>query len=110
MATYGTVGEFKEAEESWTQCVERLQQFFMANKITDRKKMRAILLSVCGSKTYCLLRDILQPHKPAEMELAEVVKELEKHYHPKPSEIVERFKFHPSSEYWMNTRKFSRTG
>ena len=94
MATYGTVGEFKENEESWTQYVERLEQYFLANEIKNQTKMRAILLSVCGSKTYGLLRDISQPDKPAETEFAIIVKELEKRYHPKPSEIVERFKFH----------------
>ena len=38
--------------------------------------------------------DLLQPKKPAETELKQIVEELEKHYSPKPSEIVERFKFH----------------
>lgn len=94
MALYGMVGEFKESEESWTQYVERLEQYFLANEITDGKKQRAILLSVCGSKTYGLLRDILQPKKPADTEIKEIIEELKKHYNPKPSEIVERFKFH----------------
>ena len=70
------------------------REYFLANEIKDETKMRAILLNVYGSKTYGLLRDILQPHKPAETEFTNIVKELEKHYHPKPSEIVERFKFH----------------
>ena len=94
MALYGTVGEFKESDESWTQYVERLEQYFLANEITDGKKQRAILLSVCGSKTYGLLRDILQPKKPADTEIKEIIEELKKYYNPKPSEIVERFKFH----------------
>ena len=94
MALYGTVGEFKESDESWTQYVEQLEQYFLANEITDEKNQRAILLSVCGSKTYGLLRDILQPKKPADTEIKEIVKELKKYYNPKPSKIVERFKFH----------------
>ena len=94
MALYGVVGKFKESEESWTQYVERLEQYFLANEISDEKKQRAILLSVCGSKTYGLLRDILQPKKPADTDVKEIVCELKKHYNPKPSEIVERFKFH----------------
>ena len=64
MATFGNVGEFKESEESWTQYAERLEQYFVANEIKDEKKQRAILLSVCGSKTYGLIRDLLQPKKP----------------------------------------------
>ena len=94
MALYGNVGEFKESEESWTQYVERLDQYFLANEITDEDKQRAILLSVCGSKTYSLLRDILQPKKPAQTEIKNIIEELKKHYNPRPSEIVERFKFH----------------
>ena len=60
----------------------------------DVAKRRAILLSVCGSKTYALARDLLQPAKPAETTFKKIVDELGKHFSPKPSEIVERFKFH----------------
>lgn len=97
MATYGTVGEFKESEESWTQYAERLEQYFAANEIKDAKKQRAILLSVCGSKTYGLIRDLLQPQKPGDVELTEILEKLENHFSPKPSVIVERFKFHSRS-------------
>ena len=94
MATYGKIGEFKESEESWTQYVERLEQYFLANEVEDVGKRRAILLSVCGSKTYALARDLLQPGKPAETTFKKIVDILEKHFSPKPSEIVERYKFH----------------
>lgn len=57
MATYGKIGEFKELEESWTQYIERLEQYFSANDVEDPGKKRAILLSVCGSKMYALARD-----------------------------------------------------
>ena len=94
MATYGKIGEFKESEESWTQYVERLEQYFLANEVEDVAKRRAILLTVCGSKTYALARDLLQPAKPAETTFKKIVDTLEKHFSPKPSEIVERYKFH----------------
>ncbi|CAB4026015.1 PREDICTED: uncharacterized protein LOC109593185 [Paramuricea clavata] len=94
MATYGKVSPFDEAEETWTQYTERLEQYFLANKVTDAKKQRAIFLSVCGSKTYALIRDLLQPKKPGDTEIKEIFKELEKHFIPTPSVIVERFKFH----------------
>lgn len=55
MATYGKIGELKESEESWTQYIERLEQYFLANDVEDAGKKR---------------------------------------YSPRPSEIVERFKFH----------------
>lgn len=97
MATYGNVGEFKESEESWTQYAERLEQYFAANEIKDAKKQRAILPSVCGSKTYGLIRDLLQPQKPGDVELKEILEKLENHFSPKPSVIVEQFKFHSRS-------------
>ena len=94
MATYGTIGEFKESDETWEQYTERMEQYFLANEVEDKGKQRAIFLSVCGSKTYALIRDLLQPRKPADTDLEVIIKELKKHYSPKPSEIVERFKFH----------------
>ena len=94
MATYGKIGEFTESEETRTQYVERLEQYFLANDVEDVAKRHAILLSVCGSKTYALARDLLQPAKPAETTFKKIVDELGKHFSPKPSEIVERFKFH----------------
>ena len=42
-------------------CEERLEQNFLANEVEVVAKRRAILLSVCGSKTYALARDLLQP-------------------------------------------------
>ena len=94
MATYGKIGEFRESEESWTQYIERLEQYFLANEVEDAGKQREILLSVCGSKTYALARDLLQPARPAEKTFKKIVETLEKHFSPKPSEIVERYKFH----------------
>ena len=94
MATYGKIGEFKESEESWTQYVERLEQYFLANEVEDVAKRRAILLGVCGSKTYALARDLLQPAKPSVTTFKKIVDTLEKHFSPKPSETVERYKFH----------------
>ena len=91
---YGTVGPFNDEEETWTQYVERLEQYFIANEVEDDKKQRAIFLIVCGPKTYALLRDLLQPQKPSATELKVIVKTLEDHFLPKPNVIVERFKFH----------------
>ena len=94
MATYGKISEFKESEESWTHYIERLEQYFLANEVDEVGKKRAILLSVCGSKTYTLMRDLLQPVRPAEATFKKIVDTLDKHFSPRPSEIVEHFKFH----------------
>ena len=74
--------------------MERLEQYFLVNEVEDVAKRRAILLSVCGSETYALARDLLQPARPAETTFKKIVDTLEKHFSPKPSEIMERYKFH----------------
>ena len=56
-------------------------------------KRRVILLSVCGSKVYKLMCDLLAPAKPKEKSYLELVKLIQDHLAPKPSEIVQRFKF-----------------
>ena len=41
--------------------------------VDDEDKQRAILLSVCGSKTYKLIRNLITPRKPSEKTFAELV-------------------------------------
>ena len=62
-----------------------MEQYFLANDIKEEKEKRAILLSVCGSKTYTLIWDLLQPGKPANTGLEDIPKKVGKHYSPKPS-------------------------
>ena len=56
MATHGNIGEFDRGAEDWAAYCERLEQYFLANDVEDVEKQRAILLSVCGTGTYQLIR------------------------------------------------------
>ena len=94
MTTYGKIGEFKESSESWTQYLKRLEQHFLGNEVEDAAKRRAVLLCVCGGKTYALARNSLQLAKPVETTFKKIIDTLEKHFSRKPSEIVEGYKFH----------------
>ena len=71
MATYGKIVESKESEESWAQYIERLEQYFRGNDIEDAGKK--------ASETTIFKK---------------IVETLEKHHLPRPSEMVEHFKFH----------------
>ena len=62
---HGSIAEFHRSEEDWTIYSERLQHYFTANDITDDDKKRAILLSVCGSSTYRLIRNLVAPEQPS---------------------------------------------
>ena len=60
----GRVDAFDEKTETWEHYTERLGHYFDANGIgdestEDKAKRRAILLSVCGSKIYKLMCDLL---------------------------------------------------
>lgn len=96
-ATYGRIAEFDQETDDWKQYVERLDFYFVANDIKEDVKKRAIFLSACGSKVYGVLRDLCQPDSPAAFELKDLLSKLSDHYTPKPSVIVQRFKFHSKS-------------
>ena len=65
MAAYiGKIEAFDRTIEPWSSYVERLAQYFKANKVDDSLKV-ASLLSLIGGKTYNLLRTLTSPTKPA---------------------------------------------
>ena len=75
------------------QYVWRLGHFFAANVIDTDDGKRSIFLSVIGPPPHKLLRKLIAPNlvgKP----FATLVEVMKKHYSPKPSEIVQRFRFH----------------
>ena len=62
---------------------------------SDEKKC-AILLSVCGPDTYATIRSIVDAETLASTSYEDLIKHLQCHYDPwpKPSFIVQRFKFY----------------
>jgi hypothetical protein len=92
MATIGNLEAFEQSEDLAEYC-ERLEQFFVANGITGNHLKRAVLLSVCGKNAYSLIRSVLLPKKPDEVEFGEILEAVSNHLSPKPSVIVARFRF-----------------
>ena len=98
MATkHGTIGEFDKSQEDWQAYVERVNLYLIANDVTDPIKKRAILLSVCGTKTYHTIRNLVAPESPTELEYDAIVKLVQEYYNPKPVVTVQRYKFNSSS-------------
>ena len=89
----GNIGEFSELTETWKSYTERVKQYFMANEISDDRKVPA-LLALMGGKTYSLLRNLTSPDDPASKGFDAIVKLLDNHLSPKPLVIAERFRFH----------------
>ena len=84
--------------EEWATYIERLEQFFVANKVTEGRQKKAVLLTVIGSKAYGLLRNLLSPAKPIEKEFDAIVQVMQNHLNPRPLIIAERFKFHQRNQ------------
>ncbi|XP_072304768.1 uncharacterized protein [Eucyclogobius newberryi] len=93
MATIGTLAAFDAKNQSWEEYCEIMEQFFEANEIDNGDKQRAILLSVVGASTYSLMRNLLSPEKPKDKTYQQLVLLMKNHFDPKPSEIVQRYKF-----------------
>ncbi|XP_072171597.1 uncharacterized protein [Diadema setosum] len=97
MATPQTmIGNVPQLEEGYTydEWIELLEAWFSANTVSDSEKKRAIFLTNVGCKNYHTLSALLQPNKPTE-QTYEVCKEtLQSHFSPKPTEIVQRYKFY----------------
>lgn len=91
--TRGTLSTFDSKEQTWEEYCEILEQFFEANGIDDREKQRAILISVVGPATYKLIRNLVSPDKPSSKTYDQLVTLMKNHFNPKPSEIVQRYKF-----------------
>ena len=87
------IGEFSREAADWDNYIERVEIFFVAHDITEANKKWATLLSECGAVTYKVIRSVVAPQKPNELEYAVLVKKIQEHFMPKPSIIMECFKF-----------------
>ena len=95
--TFGRIQEYQPENELFSVYLEHVQLFFIANGVEDDKKV-PVFLSVMGSKTYSVLRNLVAPTLPQEKTLAQLVVILKSHFKPKPVIIAERFHFHRRSQ------------
>ena len=93
-STIGLSDPFNNENENWDSYAERFNHHLLANDIEDEKKMVSVFLTIIGSKTYELLRNLVAPGKPADLKYQELVEVLGKHFNPAPLLITEQFHFH----------------
>ena len=94
MATHGSVVQFDPEKEEWTSYVERLNYYLIANEVTEDAKKCAILMSGCGPTTYKTIRSLVDSETRKTIKYSELIDLLTSHYNPRPSSIVQRFKFY----------------
>ena len=90
--------KFDDTQEKWKTYVERMEQFFLANNI-DKDHQVPTSLSLIGSKTYTLLRDLLTPDKSATKSFQEIVTTLQQHLSPTPLAIAECFRLYKRNQH-----------
>ena len=96
MATNKKFEEF-HLNDDITIYVERLEQYFLANDLTEEKKV-ANLLSCIGITAYKLLRNLSLPKLPKEESYDELINMLKEHCCPRINVWRERRKFYNSSQ------------
>ena len=95
--------------------LNKIEQYFRINNITDDKKQTAIFLTVVGKETYSLLRILSAPDMPSTKSVKILSDKLKEFLQPKSIVIAERYKFYgrdqregePIIEYISDLRKLS---
>ncbi|RWR99571.1 uncharacterized protein B4U79_11743, partial [Dinothrombium tinctorium] len=99
MASMTVMDKFDEANEDWSSYCERMEQYFVVNKITEEKMKLAALITAMGPGPYQLLKDLLYPVSPSSKSFDELNKILKDHLCPKRLVISERFRFFKRSQH-----------
>ena len=92
-------GEFDNSKEDWLSYTEQMQQYFVANAVSEERQ-RATLLSTCGHATYYLIEDLVAPEKPTARTFEELLRLMNAHKNPQPLTIVQRFHLHIPEHKW----------
>ncbi|XP_067687115.1 uncharacterized protein [Haliotis asinina] len=95
VSSHGRMEEVSLSESGdWIEYIERLNQYFVANDITDSDKKKAIRLTEVGRETYSLMGTLVSPAKPSEKSYTDLCGTVKNHINPKTLVIAERFKFY----------------
>lgn len=92
----GTLTVFDSKTSDFSVFKERLNQFFIANKITDEVRQKAILLNTLSEDCYILVRSLCVPELPDSKSYNTLIKILTDHFSPIKSYFAERLKFYNS--------------
>ena len=93
---HGLLGEFRAGVESIDEYKERFELYCLAVPIGDEHvaRRKAIFLTSVGASTYSLLRTLVRPRQPQDLELDDIIQQLRNHYEPKKIVIAERFRYY----------------
>lgn len=88
----GRIEHFNVREDNWKLYVDRLEQYFVVNKIEENLQVPT-LITVIGAEGYELLVNLCTPDEPKQKKFKEIKEVMGRHLQPKPSVLAERYKF-----------------
>lgn len=83
---------YDPAKSTFTRWLDRLEETFNTFDVPENSR-KSRLIYYMGQDIYNKLCDKISPEKPQDKTYKEITEILEKHYNPKPLEIVETYKF-----------------
>ena len=94
MDLLGKTDSFDLKTDNIREYIERVEQYFIANDVTDEKKQTAVFLTIIGNETYNLFRNLLASESLAGKTVKMLSETLIEHLKPQPIIIAERYKFY----------------
>ena len=99
MSLIGNISEYNPAQEEWEIYREKLEEYFYANKISEDRTQVATLLSLVGSNTYKLLRNLCHPSLPNQKTFKQLCELMNTQFTPLVTVWRERIKFYQAQQY-----------
>ncbi|XP_058458647.1 uncharacterized protein LOC131435119 [Malaya genurostris] len=93
----GIIPEFCADTDDWTVYKEILEEFFQANGVPESNKV-SVLISVIGSETYRILRNLCHPNSPRDQQYDQLCVLLSKQFIPEIAVFRERAKFYRAEQ------------
>lgn len=90
----GHLREFDCVNSDWTIYKRRLENFFIANGITDENRKRAILLNSFCEDSYKLVRDLCIPDEPESKDYSDLIKLMNDNFKSSLSVFAARYTFY----------------
>ncbi|KAJ8978617.1 hypothetical protein NQ317_014545 [Molorchus minor] len=101
----GHLQEFDPANSDWSVFKRRIDNYFVANNITDDKRKGAILLNVLNEEAYKLLYNLCLPEDPERKKYSELIPLLSEYFKPSLTVFAARYQFYTSRKTPSETAK-----
>ena len=87
----GALGPFDQGTTEWSPYAESMEEYLLANGVTEERKKVVFCSATIGSQMYDLLKDLYTSDKPNTKSFEEIISKLTEHLEPKLTVIAERY-------------------